>query len=74
MPACAPELNASEWVWKNVKHNRIAKTGVTCKQDLKAKATGALRRLQKRPALRRRRRDFRVRRDYLPGWNRSLIQ
>jgi hypothetical protein len=40
-----------EWVWKNVKHDRIGKTGVTSKQDLKSKAIGALRRLQKRPGL-----------------------
>jgi hypothetical protein len=41
----------TEWVWKNVKHDRIGKTGVTSKQDLKSKAIGALRRLQKRPGL-----------------------
>ena len=32
-------------------HDRIGKTGVTSKQDLKSKAVGALRRLQKRPGL-----------------------
>ena len=32
-------------------HDRIGKTGVTSKQDLKSKAIGALRRLQKRPGL-----------------------
>jgi transposase len=51
LPGYSPELNPDEWVWKNVKHDRIAKTGVTSKQDLKAKAIGALRRLQKRPGL-----------------------
>jgi len=40
----------TEWVWKNVKNDRIAKIGVTSKDDLKAKAIGALRRLQKLPA------------------------
>jgi hypothetical protein len=50
-PATPPELNAVEWVWKNVKHDRIGKTGVTSKEDLKSKAAGALRRLQKRPGL-----------------------
>jgi hypothetical protein len=45
------QLNPDEWVWKNVKHDRIGKTGVTSKHDLKAKAIGALRRLQKRPGL-----------------------
>jgi transposase len=51
LPGYSPELNPDEWVWKNVKHDRIGKTGVTSKQDLKSKAIGALRRLQKRPAL-----------------------
>lgn len=51
LPGYSPELNPDEWAWKNVKHDRIGKTGVTSKQDLKAKAIGALRRLQKRPGL-----------------------
>jgi transposase len=51
LPGYSPELNPDEWVWKNVKHDRIGKTGVTSKHDLKTKATGALRRLQKLPAL-----------------------
>lgn len=51
LPGYSPELNPDEWVWKNVKHDRIGKTGVTSKYDLKTKAVGALRRLQKLPAL-----------------------
>jgi transposase len=51
LPGYSPELNPDEWVWKNVKHDRIGKTGVTSKDDLKSKAIGALRRLQKRPGL-----------------------
>jgi transposase len=51
LPGYSPELNPDEWVWKNVKHDRIGKTGVTSKDDLKTKAIGALRRLQKLPAL-----------------------
>lgn len=51
LPGYAPELNPDEWVWKNVKHDRIGKTGVTSKHDLKTKVVGALRRLQKLPAL-----------------------
>jgi len=51
LPGYSPELNPDEWVWKNVKQDRIGKTGVTSKQDLKSKAIGALRRLQKRPGL-----------------------
>ncbi len=51
LPGYSPELNPDEWVWKNVKHDRIGKTGVTSKDDLKTKATNALRRLQKLPHL-----------------------
>lgn len=51
LPGYSPELNPDEWVWKNVKNDRIAKAGVTSKDDLKAKAVGALRRLQKLPRL-----------------------
>lgn len=51
LPPYSPSLNPDEWVWKNVKHDRIGKTGVTSKEDLKSKAIGALRRLQKRPGL-----------------------
>jgi transposase len=51
LPGYSPELNPDEWVWKNVKHDRIGKTGVTSKDDLKSKAVGSLRRLQKRPGL-----------------------
>ncbi len=51
LPGYSPQLNPDEWVWKNVKHDRIGKTGVTSKDDLKNKATNALRRLQKLPNL-----------------------
>ncbi|MER6760044.1 MULTISPECIES: IS630 family transposase [Amycolatopsis] len=51
LPGYSPQLNPDEWVWKNVKHDRIGTTGVTSKHDLKRKAAGALRRLQKLPAL-----------------------
>lgn len=51
LPGYSPELNPDEWVWKNVKHDRIGKTGVTSKDDLKNKATNALRRLQRIPQL-----------------------
>jgi len=40
LPGYSPELNPDEWVWKNVKHDRIGKTGVTSRQDLKSKAIG----------------------------------
>jgi transposase len=51
LPAYSPQLNPDEWVWKNVKHDRIGRASVTSAEDLKAKAIGALRRLQKLPAL-----------------------
>lgn len=51
LPGYAPELNPDEWVWTNVKHDHIARTGVTTAADLKTKAIGALRRLQKLPHL-----------------------
>jgi transposase len=51
LPGYSPELNPDEWVWKNVKHDRIGKTSVLSKHDLKTKAIGALRRLQKLPAI-----------------------
>jgi transposase len=51
LPGYSPELNPDEWVWKNVKHDRIGRTGVSSADNLKAKAIGALRRLQKRPGL-----------------------
>jgi len=51
LPGYSPELNPDEWVWKNVKNDRIGKAGITSKDDLKAKAVGALRRVQKLPGL-----------------------
>jgi len=29
LPGCSPELNPDEWAWKNARHDRIGKTGVT---------------------------------------------
>jgi transposase len=51
LPGYSPELNPDEWVWKNVKHDRIGRAGVTSPDDLKAKALAALHRLQKLPHL-----------------------
>jgi transposase len=51
LPSYSPELNPDEWVWKNVKHDRIGRSAVLRgKDDLKAVAPGALRHLQKTPA------------------------
>lgn len=51
LPPYSPELNADEWVWKNVKHDRIGRTGLTRARDLFEIATRALERLQKRPEI-----------------------
>jgi transposase len=51
LPGYSPELNPDEWVWKNIKHDRIGRAGVSGPDDLKSKALAALRRLQKLPQL-----------------------
>ena len=51
LPAYSPQLNPDEWVWKNVKHDRIGKAGITSAEDLRNKAERALRRLQRLPGL-----------------------
>lgn len=50
-PPTPPQLNPDEWVWKNVKHDRVGRTGVTNAQEFKTKTISALRRLQKMPQL-----------------------
>ena len=49
LPPYSPELNPDEWVWKNVKHDKIGRSGIWSKDDPKAVAVGALRHLQKAP-------------------------
>ena len=49
LPAYSPQLNPDEWVWKNVKHDRVGRTSVTGPDEFKTKVIGALRRLQKLP-------------------------
>lgn len=51
LPPYSPDLNPDEWVWNNVKNDRIARTVIMSKDDLKAKAISALRRLQKLPGI-----------------------
>jgi transposase len=51
LPGYSPELNPDEWVWNNVKNTRLGRVVSHNKDDLKSKAIGALRRLQKTPAL-----------------------
>lgn len=51
LPAYSPQLNPDEWVWKNVKHDRVGRTSVTNADQFKTKIIGALRRLQNTPHL-----------------------
>lgn len=49
LPPYSPDLNPDEWVWNNVKNSRIGRAVTQSKDDLKANALSALRRLQKLP-------------------------
>jgi transposase len=51
LPAYSPQLNPDEWVWKNVKHDRVARTTPHTAEEFKANVIAALRRLQKLPRL-----------------------
>jgi transposase len=35
LPGYSPELNPDEWVWKNIKHDRVGRAGVSGPEDLK---------------------------------------
>jgi len=51
-PAYSPELNPDEWVWKNVKADRIGRAGIDqAKGSLRIKVVAAMHRLQKLPYL-----------------------
>lgn len=49
IPSYSPQLNPDEWVWKNIKHDRVGRTSVTGPDQFKALAVKALRRLQRMP-------------------------
>jgi transposase len=51
LPPYSPDLNPDEWVWNNVKNDRIGRSIIMNAADLKSMAIGALRRLQKLPDL-----------------------
>lgn len=51
LPPYSPELNPDEWVWKNVKHDRVGRTSITSADELKHHALAALHRLQQLPHL-----------------------
>lgn len=50
LPPYSPELNPDEWVWKNVKSDKIGRSAVRGLDGLKMVALGALRHLQKSPS------------------------
>lgn len=49
LPPYSPELNPDEWVWKNVKNDKIGRAAIAGKNDLKSKCVSALRHLHKTP-------------------------
>jgi transposase len=49
LPPYSPELNPDEWVWKNIKHDKIGRKAVRGKDELLAVARSALASLQKMP-------------------------
>ncbi len=51
LPAYSPQLNPDEWVWKNVKHDRVGRTSPKTRVEFVALVRAALRRLQRRPHL-----------------------
>lgn len=51
LPGYSPQLNPDEWIWKNVKHDRIGRAGITSLEDLRCKAAAALRRIAEAPSL-----------------------
>jgi transposase len=51
LPPYSPELNPDEWVWKNIKHDRVGRQAVQSHDELRLFATAALHRLQKLPRL-----------------------
>lgn len=50
LPSYSPQLNPDEWVWKNVKHDRVGKRAVTGPDQLRELAVSALEALQAAPA------------------------
>lgn len=51
LPAYSPQLNPDEWVWKNVKHDRVGRATPRTADEFKTNVIAALRRLQKLPHL-----------------------
>ena len=46
LPPCSPELNPDEWVWHNIKHDRVGKIAARSLEEMKAAIETAVSRLQ----------------------------
>jgi transposase len=51
LPPYSPELNPDEWVWKNIKHDRVGRTVAMSKDHLLSIVYDALHRLQATPSI-----------------------
>jgi transposase len=51
LPGYSPQLNPDEWVWQNIKKDRVGRQPITGPDQMKRLATAGLRRLQALPAL-----------------------
>jgi transposase len=51
LPAYSPQLNPDEWVWKNVKHDRVGRATPSTAEQFRAHVVAALQRLQDMPHL-----------------------
>lgn len=49
LPGYSPQLNPDEWVWKNIKHDRVGRAQITGPDQFKTLAVAGLRRLQRLP-------------------------
>lgn len=53
LPGYSPQLNPGEWIWKNIKADRLGRAGIKNTAELIARARAALHRLQKLPRITR---------------------
>jgi transposase len=51
LPSYSPELNPDEWVWKNIKHDRVGRAIVRSAEELTDKIERAVDRLQATPEI-----------------------
>lgn len=51
LPGYSPQLNPDEWVWQNIKNDRVGRQPITGPDQMKRLATAGLRRLQALPEL-----------------------